>query len=244
MPTIQLEKVSKYYPSGPKKLFRRQPTVVGVEGINLTIQQGEFVLLVGGRGCGRTTLLDLIDGSIRPDRGTVRVGDYSMGELPPYGRRAVSLLFGRVWQEQQTLTRKQTVSESLQATARLARHRGESEADRAARAEKVLGLVGMSGAGRHYPVELSIGQCRRVELARALINSPAILLLDEISANLDDDNTWDILHVLREVNRKGTTVVMATHPSRYVSILQQRVIRLSNGWIISDTPKGRAGDAV
>ena len=110
--------------------------------------------------------------------------------------------------------------------------------------KKVLGLVGMRGVEARYPVEMSIGECRRVELARALINSPPILVLDEITANLDDDNIWDMFQLLQEVNRMGTTVIMATHASRYVNIMRRRVVTLVDGKIFGDVEKGRYGDVV
>ncbi len=100
-----------------------------------------------------------------------------------------------------------------------------------ARIDKVLGLVGMANTGHFYPAELSQGENRRVELARALINSPPILVLDELTGNLDDDNIWDMLHLLTEVNRRGTTVIMATHASKYVNIMRRRVITYHfGGW--------------
>lgn len=95
---------------------------------------------------------------------------------------------------------------------------------------------------KKYPVELSSGETRRVELARAMINSPPILLLDEITANLDDDNIWDMFHLLTEINRGGTTVVMATHASQYVNLLRRRVVTLVDGHILGDVSKGRYGE--
>ena len=244
MPVIKLENVSKSYSVGRKRLFRKRETVVGVEKINLTIQQGEFVFIVGRSGCGKSTLLNLITGEIRPDTGTVCVDQNNLANVMPRARKAVRLMFGRVWQEQQTLARKMTVQENLKLTARIGRHRGEGEKELDARVAKVLGLVGMSGVEKCYPIELSIGQCRRVELARAMINSPDILVLDEITANLDDDNIWDIFHLLTEINRKGTTVIMATHANQYVNIMRKRVITLVNGRIFGDVPKGKYGDVV
>lgn len=110
--------------------------------------------------------------------------------------------------------------------------------------KKVLGLVGMKGSEKRYPVELSIGECRRIELARAMIGSPPILILDEITANLDDDSIWDTLHLLNDINRKGTTVIMATHNSLYVNILRRRVITMTNGHILGDVKKGKYGDVM
>ena len=91
---------------------------------------------------------------------------------------------------------------------------------------------------------MSIGECRRVELARALINSPPILILDEITANLDDDNIWDIFHLLTEINHRGTTVIMATPGSKYVNIMRRRVVTLVDGRLFGDVRKGRYGDVV
>ena len=244
MPVIKLENVWKSYPVGRKRLLRKQSTTVGVENINLSIQQGEFVFIVGRSGCGKTTLLNLITGELKADTGSACVDQYNLASLTPRSRKTVRLMYGRVWQEQQTLARKMTVHENLKLVARVGRQRGESDADLDARVAKVLGLVGMSGVEKCYPVELSIGQCRRVELARALINSPSILVLDEITANLDDDNIWDIFHLLTEINRRGTTIIMATHADKYVTIMQKRVITLINGRIFGDVPKGKYGDVV
>jgi cell division transport system ATP-binding protein len=149
-------------------------------------------------------------------------------------------LFGQVWQEQM-LVRKRTVEENLILAARAGLFQRDDRKDLQQRIQKVLALVGMSGMEKKYPVEMSIGECRRVELARALINSPPILVLDEITANLDDDNIWDVLHLLQELNRKGTTVIMATHASQYVNILRRRVITMVDGHIFSDVSKGKYG---
>ncbi len=244
MPEVKLTNVAKSYPTGRKRLLRKRETVLGVEHINLNIRQGEFVFIVGESGCGKTTLLNLITGQIKADQGSVMVDQLDLANLSPFHQKSVRLMFGRVWQEQQTLVRKMTVKDNLEMTARIGRRFGESKESLDRRVEKVLGLVGMSGVEKCFPVELSIGQCRRVELARALINSPAILVLDEITANLDDDNIWDIFHLLTEINRKGTTVIMATHADKYVSILRKRVITMSHGRIFGDVPKGKYGEVV
>ena len=142
-----------------------------------------------------------------------------------------------------TLIRKKTIEENLALATRIANGR-ESQRVMDIRIKKVLGLVGMKGVEKKYPVELSIGECRRVELARALIGSPPILILDEITANLDDDCIWDTLHLLNDVNRRGTTVVMATHDSQYVNILRRRVITMTGGKVTQDEEKGKYGDVL
>ena len=110
--------------------------------------------------------------------------------------------------------------------------------------KKALGIVGLPGVESYYPAELSIGECRRVELARALINSPSILLIDELTANLDDDNIWDLMHLLTELNNKGTTIIMATHASQFVNIMRRRVVTLVDGRLIGDVRNGKYGDIV
>ena len=245
MPTITLENVTKNY-----KLDRRQQKEhkgkkyeVGVENVDLTIRQGEFVFLVGSSGAGKTTLLDLISGKLKPDRGTVYLDKKDLAKLIPWTQNRTALLFGKVQQEH-SLIRKMTIEENLQIAAQVGRRRLESTKHVELRVKKVLGLVGMRGVEGKYPVEMSVGECRRVELARALINSPPILVLDEITANLDDDNIWDMFQLLQEVNRKGTTVIMATHASRYVNIMRRRVVTLVDGKIFGDVQKGRYGDVV
>ncbi|MEY8387099.1 ATP-binding cassette domain-containing protein [Oscillospiraceae bacterium 38-13] len=245
MPTITLENVTKNY-----KLDRRQRKEqagkkfeVGVENVDLTIKQGEFVFIIGSSGAGKTTLLDLISGKLKPDRGSVCLDKKELSKMIPWSQNRMAILFGKVQQEH-SLIRKMTVAENLWIAAQVGRRRFESTKHVELRVKKVLGLVGMKGVEERYPVEMSIGECRRVELARALINSPPILVLDEITANLDDDNIWDMFQLLQEVNRKGTTVIMATHASRYVNIMRRRVVTLVDGKIFGDVEKGRYGDVM
>lgn len=241
MPTIELEQVSKFYKS--KKRKRRSAyQETGVEDIDLTIKQGEFVFVVGGSGAGKSTLLRLISGQTRPSRGKVYIDQKDLNWMLKLSQNHAAVLFGKIWQDP-TLIRKRTVEENLALAARITLGR-ESDQLVALRVKKVLGLVGMKGAEKRYPVELSIGECRRIELARAMIGSPPILILDEITANLDDDSIWDTLHLLNDLNRKGTTVIMATHNSMYVNILRRRVITMSNGRITGDERKGKYGDVL
>lgn len=246
MPTIKLEHVSKYYKIPRRDRHSRignKRFETGVRDVDLTIEQGEFVFLIGSSGAGKSTLLNLISGRLKPDTGTVSLGSMDLAKLVRWSNNRASVMFGRVWQEH-SLIRKMTVADNLLLAARIGRKRGENTRQMQIRVQKVLGLVGMGKAGGKFPVELSVGECRRVELARALVNSPPILVLDEITANLDDDNIWDILHLLSEINRKGTTVVMATHASQYVNIMRRRVVTLVDGQIFADVKKGRYGDVV
>lgn len=241
MPTIYLEHVSKFYK--PKR--RRKGPVhqdMGVEDVDLTIHQGEFVFVVGGSGAGKSTLLRLITGEAKPSQGAVYLGDRDLSRALLLSRNRASAMFGKIWQDP-TLIRKKTVGENLALASRIAVGR-ESPKVVDIRIKKVLGLVGMKGVETKYPVELSIGQCRRVELARAMIGSPPILILDEITANLDDDCIWDTLHLLNDMNRRGTTIIMATHDSQYVNILRRRVVTMSGGRVVADEKKGKYGDVL
>lgn len=237
MPNIRLENVSKYYKWEGRLRAAAQE-------IDLEIDQGEFVFIVGSSGAGKSTLLKLITHELRPDSGKVYLDGRDLYRVPMWRKNRIALTFGQVWQESRMM-RKRTIRENLSAVARIGRRTGISAGDSlTARVSKVLGLVGMSGVEDRYPSELSIGELRRVELARALINSPPILILDEITANLDDDNIWDIFHLLQELNRRGTTIIMATHASRYVNIMRRRVITLVDGRVFGDVKKGRYGDIV
>lgn len=241
MPTIELESVSKFYkPNRWRRSAVHQDK--GVEDVELTIRQGEFVFVVGGSGAGKSTLLRLITGQTRPSRGKVYVDHKDLNGMMRLSRNRASILFGKIWQDP-TLIRKKTVGENLALASQIALGK-ENPKLVDIRVKKVLGLVGMRGAEPKYPVELSIGQCRRVELARAMIGSPPILVLDEITADLDDDNIWDLFHLLHEINKQGTTVIMVTHASQYVNIMRRRVVTLVDGGIFGDVKKGRYGDVV
>lgn len=138
--------------------------------------------------------------------------------------------------------RRRTIAENLTMVARTRYRKGGGSVQ--SRMEKVLRMVGLPNVQNKYPVELSGGECRLVELARAMINSPPILVLDELTANLDEDTIWDMLHLLNELNRRGTTIVMATHAKKFVNLMRRRVITLVDGRILGDVERGRYGDIV
>ena len=195
MPVIRLENASKLYKTEDKR------KIYAVQELNISIEQGEFVFLIGSSGAGKTTMLKLLGGEISPDEGAAFVNDVNISRFfGPFKARLVRT-FGVVSQ-QSMLIRKRTIMENLLVAGRAG---GLQRKSRAA-AEKALGLVGLPNVGDCFPAQLSIGEVRRVELARALLNSPPVLLLDELTANLDDDTIWDILHLLNELNSKGTTI--------------------------------------
>ncbi len=233
MPQIRLEHVTKYYTQEKKR-------IAAVSEVDLTIEQGEFVFVTGSSGAGKSTLLQLISGELQPSSGAVYLGPWNLAKVPSWRRGRVNLMFGRMPQISM-LVRKRTIGENLEMAARLTHVRSTTVH---ARIQKALAVVGMPGVEARYPAELSLGECRRVELARALINDPAVLILDEPTASLDADTGWDILHLINELNRRGTTVVMATHAKEFVNLLRKRVLTLVDGRIWGDVPKGRYGSIV
>lgn len=233
MAEIRLDHVSKRY-------MEERRLTYAVRDISLTVEQGEFVFLIGSSGAGKTTLLQLMSGEIAPDEGTVLLNNTNIARMLGPWRVRARRTFGVVSQ-QGLLIRKRTVGENLMLAAGAAgmMRRKSREA-----VKKALGIVGLPGVEECYPAELSIGESRRVELARAVLNSPSILLLDELTANLDDDVIWDLLHLLQELNSRGTTIVMATHASQYVNIMRKRVITLVDGKVAGDVKKGKYGDII
>ena len=233
MPEIRMEKVSKIYKTEDKRKH------YAVRDLELTVQQGEFVFLIGSSGAGKSTMLKLIGGEISPDEGAVYVDNGNIARFFGPWKVRLARTYGIVSQ-QTLLIRKRTIMENLMVAARAG---GMQRKSRAA-AEKALGLVGLPRVGDCFPAQLSIGEARRVELARALISSPPVLLLDELTANLDDDTIWDIMHLLNELNSRGTTIIMATHASQYVNIMRRRVVTLVDGKLAGDVQHGKYGDIV
>ena len=140
------------------------------------------------------------------------------------------------------LMRKRTIEENLAMASMIGR--GRRKVPMEERIRKALCMVGLKDVEKRYPVELSLGECRRVELARAIINSPSVLVLDELTASLDEDTIWDLFHLIGELNRLGTTVIMATHAKNFVNLMRKRVITLVDGRIFGDVRNGRYGDVM
>lgn len=233
MPEIRMVKVSKIYKTEDKRKH------YAVQDLDFAVQQGEFVFLIGSSGAGKSTMLKLIGGEIPPDEGAVFVDDVNIARFFGPWKVRLARTFGVVSQ-QSILIRKRTIMENLMVAARASGLQRKSRAS----AEKALSLVGLPKVGDCFPAQLSIGEVRRVELARALVSSPPVLLLDELTANLDDDTIWDIMHLLNELNTMGTTIIMATHASQYVNIMRRRVVTLVDGKLVGDVQHGKYGDIV
>lgn len=234
MATITLESVTKEYDKGR---ITQKKIVSAVTNINLKIEQGEFVFVLGSSGAGKSTLLRLMAGDIRPTRGQVLLDDIDLAKLPERRRPQIRRRYGVVWQ-QPRMIEDRTIFDNIAITMRAA-HAPKKRIVEAV--PKALGIVGLRNTAMRYPHEVSGGELMRVELARAIVNSPEILIIDEPTANLDNDTAWDIMQLLDEINRRGTTVIMATHAKSFVNILRKRVVTLADGRIIGDVQKGRYG---
>ena len=234
MPQIRLEQVSKYYQQEKK-------AGPAVREIDLTIEQQEFVFVTGSSGAGKSTLLNLIAGEITPTAGAVYLDNVPIGQQRRFGHPRKAGCIGYVPQISQ-LMRKRTIEENLAMASMIGR--GRRKVPMEERIRKALCMVGLKDVEKRYPVELSLGECRRVELARAIINSPSVLVLDELTASLDEDTIWDLFHLIGELNRLGTTVIMATHAKNFVNLMRKRVITLVDGRIFGDVRNGRYGDVM
>lgn len=231
LPQIELDHVTKIF-------TRERHKFPAIDDLSLSIEAGEFVFLVGSSGAGKTTLLRILANYITPEYGFVCVQGRELYRIRPWRRATYRRIVGQVWQEP-SLIRKKTIGENLEIAQRAM---GVPKKLILENTLKALSIVGMRNKIDCYPYMLSGGQIKMVELARAIINSPPILLLDEITANLDHDTGWDIMHILMEINRRGTTVVMATHARDFVNIMCRRVVTLASGHIAGDVAKGRYGE--
>ena len=208
----------------------------------MTVSPYATEVSIGSSGSGKSTLLKLIAGQDRPNKGAVYIQSENVADLRKARGRKLPLLIGYVSQ-QHTLDRSKTIGETLEQAARVGLRKFGGKKELNNRIQKALGLTGLSGRQNEYPGMLTAGECRRVELAKALINSPPILVLDEVTANLDADSMWDVFLLLNEINAMGTTIVMSTHNINYVNMVRRRVVTLVDGRLYSDEVKGRYGEA-
>ncbi|MHB1462326.1 MAG: cell division ATP-binding protein FtsE [Armatimonadota bacterium] len=222
---IDIQHVTVSYDSGPMVL----------KDVSLQIDKGEFVFLVGSTGAGKSTLLRLLTREILPDSGVVMAGGQSLNELciselPPY-RRTLGVVF-----QNYALLKRKTVWENVAYVLRVL---GMSRKEIRRRTSHALELVDMQRNNNKFPNQLSGGEQQRVAIARALVNDPNLLLADEPTGSLDPDTSWEIMDLFRQINARGTTVLIASHDQPMVDRLRKRVVRMENGQIISDVPESR-----
>ena len=224
IPIIAMDHVSKQYSTG----------VEALSDVSICIHKGEFVFVVGKSGSGKSTFIKLLLKELNPTEGRIFVGGRQVTNLK---RKQVSLYrrkIGVVFQDFRLLKNK-TVFENVAFAQEII---GMTKRDIARNVPIMLEMVGLKGKEKMYPHELSGGEQQRVAIARALINQPTILLADEPTGNLDPKTAWDIMRLLEEVNKMGTTVVVVTHNNDVVDVMQKRVINLEDGVLVRDEKKG------
>ena len=217
---IRLKDVEKTYENGTKAL----------QGISFTIEDGEFVFLVGPSGSGKSTIIKLLTGEVIPTAGRVMVNGFSMSRISdrqiPYMRRTIGVIF-----QDFRLIPKKTVFDNLSLAMRAV---GATPRDIRTRIPYVLELVGLKGMENRYPDELSGGEQQRVAIARALVNNPSTIVADEPTGKLDPNRSLEIMTLLERINALGTTVVVVTHERDLVNHFDKRVIMIDHGQVNGD----------
>lgn len=225
LPMIALDHITKQYSTG----------VDALTDVSVRIEKGEFVFIVGKSGSGKSTFIKLLLKELNPTSGKIFVGGRQVTKLT---RKQVSLYrrqIGVVFQDFRLLKNK-TVYENIAFAQHII---GMTKREIARNVPTMLDIVGLRDKGDAYPDELSGGEQQRVAIARAIVNRPTILLADEPTGNLDPQNAWDIMMLLDEVNKLGTTVVVVTHNNDIVDMMQKRVVTLEDGLLVHDEKKGR-----
>ena len=223
---IKFNNVSKVYDSNG---------VHALDNVSLNIEKGEFVFIVGSSGAGKSTFLKLIMREEMPSSGSIVINDMHLEKLPrrkvPYLRRTMGIVF-----QDFRLISKMTVYENVAFAMRCVGKRNDSIKKRV---PYILELVGLSDKANDHPSELSGGEQQRVSLARALVNNPALIIADEPTGNIDPEMSYEIIELLSEINKRGTTVLVVTHEHELVKSFGKRVITIDDGRVVSDTDDDR-----
>ncbi len=222
-PMIVFEHVEKSY----------SPGVDALNDVNLVVNKGEFLFIVGSSGSGKSTLIRLLLKEIEPTSGKIFVNGTDITAVKhrkvPMLRRRIGIVF-----QEFRLLNDRDVFENVALAQRLAR---ASHKDLKKNVMGMLGLMGLADKKNALPKELSGGEQQRVALARAMVNRPEILLADEPTGNLDPKNAWNIMGIFNEIHRMGTTILMVTHNTEIVDSMQKRVVTLQNGVMVGDEQK-------
>ena len=225
---ITLKDVSKSYVEG----------VPALADVNIQIEEGEFVFVVGDSGSGKSTLIKLLLKELEPTSGSIIINDKILSEIPrrqvPRFRRNIGCVF-----QDFRLLKDRNVYENVAFAQRIISAPARSIKEKV---PKMLSLVGLAAKYKSKPNQLSGGEQQRVAIARALINEPKILLADEPTGNLDANNAWEIMKLLDEINKRGTTVLGVSHNMEIVEAMKKRVITLQQGHVVSDVQMGGEED--
>lgn len=226
MELIRIKDVTKQYKNG----------VTAIYDLNLKIKKGDFVFIIGGTGCGKSTLIKMLYREEKPSHGQIIVGGLNVAKLRNSKVYKLRRKLGIVFQDYRLLP-KATVYENVAFALEVI---GAKKEEINRKVLKALELVGLKSKVRNYPDQLSGGEQQRVAIARAIVNEPKLLLCDEPTGNLDPEKSMEIMKVLDEINKTmGTTIVMATHDKDIVNKMKKRVITLKDGRLVSDQEKGK-----
>lgn len=222
---IEFDNVSKQYKNGVTALY----------DLNLSIEKGDFVFIIGGSGSGKSTLIKLLYREEKPSKGKIMVGGINVSKLRNRKVYKLRRKLGIVFQDYKLLpklTVYENVSFALEAI-------GEKKSDIRPKVLKALELVGLKNKVREYPDNLAGGEQQRVAIARAIVNDPPLLICDEPTGNLDPARSLEIVKLIEEINKKvGTTVLMVTHDEVIVNKMKKHVIALKDGHLFKDYKKG------
>lgn len=224
MDLIRMQHVHKQYKTG----------VNAIHDLTLAIEKGDFVFVIGSTGCGKSTLIKMLYREEKPTSGKIIVGGIDVAKLRNSKVFKLRRKIGVVFQDFKLLARA-TVYENVAFALEIF---GLPKDEIHGKVVKVLDLVGLKGKAKSYPNELSGGEQQRVAIARAIVNGPKLLICDEPTGNLDENTSMEIMTVLEEINKLGTTIIMVTHDTEIVDKMKKRVILLDSGRILKDYEKG------
>lgn len=224
MNLIVMQGVNKRYKNG----------VNAIQDLNLTIEKGDFVFVIGSTGCGKSTLIKMLYREEKPTKGKIVVGGINVAKLRNSKVYKLRRKIGVVFQDFKLLP-KSTVFENVAFALEVL---GLPKDEIYTKVIKVLELVGLKHKAKNYPNQLSGGEQQRVAIARSIVNGPKLLICDEPTGNLDEATSMEIMTVLEEINKLGTTIIMVTHDRNVVKKMQKRTILLDSGRILKDYQKG------
>ena len=224
MDIIRMKNVKKQYKNG----------VVAIYDLDLKIEKGDFVFIIGSTGCGKSTLIKMLYREEKPTSGQIIVGGIDVAKLRNSKVYKIRRKIGVVFQDFKLLPRN-TVYENVAFALEVLGLPKEEVHDKVI---KALDLVGLKHKAKNYPTQLSGGEQQRVAIARAIVNGPKLLICDEPTGNLDKNTSMEIMRVLEEINKLGTTIIMVTHDNDIVKKMKKRVILLDAGRMVKDYEKG------
>ena len=224
MDLIKMKNVRKVYKNG----------VTAIHDLDLSIQKGEFVFIIGATGCGKSTLIKMLYREEKPTEGQILVGGLNVAKMKNRSVYKIRRKLGVVFQDFKLLP-KLTVYENIAFALEVF---GLPKREIHAKVMKVLDLVGLKNKAKQYPTQLSGGEQQRVSIARAIVNGPKILICDEPTGNLDEKTSLEVVAVLEAINKLGTTIIMVTHDTDIVNKMKKRVIELDSGRILKEYAEG------